>query len=199
MCAYHLELLRRVRSDVASHHCCPPSSALVAAVPVRFWSRLLSDEVIEQAALLAKLSLSNACRGGHRLALPTCARSHVDKVRWHSLSCRVARLGSDALSTSPPLAAKGQCHACIASTRGHRSSRSLRHLRPRVHALLTWRNRALAAKAEPSRPSHPPSTHATIKGTFPRAFCPRHWLRRPLVRMPPLPPLFSRLAHRCQT
>jgi hypothetical protein len=39
-----------------------------------------------------------------------------------------------------------------------------------VHALLTWRDRALAAKAELSRPSHPPFAHAAIKGTFPVHF-----------------------------
>jgi hypothetical protein len=62
--------------------------------------------------------------------------------------------------------AKGQRHVCVASTRGRHNSRSLRRLRPRMHALLTGRGRALAAKAEPSCPSHPPSALAAIKGTF---------------------------------
>jgi hypothetical protein len=82
----------------------------------------------------------------------------------------VARLSSDAPSTSPPPAAKGQCHACVASTQGRRSSRLLRRLCPHVHTLLTGRGRALAAKAELSHPSHPPSTHLAIKGTYPVHF-----------------------------
>jgi hypothetical protein len=155
---------------MASHHRCPPASALVGTAPVGFWSRPLGEEVLEQAAPLAKLPLPNACRGGHCLALLTCSRSHVDRVRWHSPTCRVARLGSDAPSTSPPPVAKGQHHVRVASTRGCHGNHSLRHLRSRVHVLQTWRDRALAARAEPSRPSHPPSAHAAIKGTFPIHF-----------------------------
>jgi hypothetical protein len=116
VCACHLEPLCQLWCVVASHHLCPTVSALIATVPVRFQSRLLSDEVLEQAAPLAKLPLPNACRGGHRLALPTCTRSRLDWVCWHSPSGRVAHLGSDAPSTSPPSAAKGQCHARVAST-----------------------------------------------------------------------------------
>jgi hypothetical protein len=104
VCACHLESLRQLWCAMVSHHCCPPASALVG------------DEVLEQAAPLAKLPLPNACRGGHHLGLLTRARSHIDRVRWHSPSCHVAHLGSDAPSTSPPLAAKGQRHARIAST-----------------------------------------------------------------------------------
>jgi hypothetical protein len=70
MCACHLEPSLRLRCTVASHHRCPPLFALVSAAPVGFWSRPLSDQVLEQAALLAKLLLLNACCGGHRLALP---------------------------------------------------------------------------------------------------------------------------------
>jgi hypothetical protein len=136
---------------------------------VRFRSRLLGDEVLELAASLAKLPLPNACRGGHHLALPACACSCVDRVRWHSPSCRVARLGSDAPFTSPPPAAKGQRHVRVASTRGRRSSHSLRRLRPHMHMLLTWRVRVLATKAEPSHPSHPPCAHAAIRA-FPVHF-----------------------------
>jgi hypothetical protein len=124
---------------MASHHRCPPASALVGAAPVGFWSRSLSEEVLEQAAPLAKLPLPNACRGGHCLALLTCSRSHVDRVRWHSPSCRVAHLRSDAPSTSPPPVAKGQHHVHVASTRGCRSSHSLCRLRSRVHVLQTSR------------------------------------------------------------
>jgi hypothetical protein len=168
--ACHLEPLCRLWCVVASHHLCPTVSALIATVPVRFQSRLLSDEVLEQAAPLAKLPLPNACRGGHRLALPTCTRSRLDWVCWHSPSGRMAHLGSDAPSTSPPSAAKGQCHARVASTRGHRSSRSLHRLRPHMHVLLTWSDRVLAAKAKSSRPTHPLSAHASIKGIFPVHF-----------------------------
>jgi hypothetical protein len=170
MCSCHLEPSHQLRCTVASHHRCPPASALITAASVGLQSRPLGDEVLEQAAPLAKLPLSNVCRGGHRLALPTRMRSRVDWVRWHSPSCRMASLGSDAPSTSPPPAAKGQRHARVASTQGYRSSRSLHHLRPRVHVLLTWRDRALAARAEPSHPSHPLSAHATIKGIFPVHF-----------------------------
>jgi hypothetical protein len=98
------------------------------------------------------------------------ACSHVGRVCWHSPSCRVVHLGSDAPSTAPPLAAKGHRHACIASMQGHHNSLSLCRLLPRVHELLAWCVRALAAKAEPSRPSHPPSAHAAIKGAFPVHF-----------------------------
>jgi xanthosine utilization system XapX-like protein len=51
----------------------PPMSALVGAALVGFQSCPLSDEVLEQAAPLAKLPLPNACRGGHRLELPARA------------------------------------------------------------------------------------------------------------------------------
>jgi hypothetical protein len=170
VCAFHLEPSRRLWCVVASHHRCLPASALIGAASVGFWSRPLGDEVLEQAAPLAKLPLPNVCRGGHRLALPTRARSCVDWVRWHPPLCRVACLGSDAPSTSPSPAAKGQCHARIASMRGCRSSHSLRHLCLCVHALLTWHDQALAARAEPFGPSHPPSVQATIKGTFPMHF-----------------------------
>jgi hypothetical protein len=122
----------QLRCTKVSHHHCPPVSSLISATPVRFRSRPLSDEVLEQAAPQAKLPLPNACSGGHCLALPTHVHSHVDRVCWHSPLCHMARLGSDAPSTSPPLAAKGQRQACIASTRGHRSSRSLRRLHPRT-------------------------------------------------------------------
>jgi hypothetical protein len=167
---YHLEPSRQLRCTVVSHRRWPPASALIGVAPVGFWSRPLDDEVLEQAALLSKLPLPNACRGGHCLALPACACSRVDRVRWPSPSCRVARLGSNAPSTTPAPAAKGKCQARVASTRGRCSSRSLRRLHPRVRALLTGRGRALAAKAEPSRPPHPPSTHAAIKGAFPMHF-----------------------------
>jgi hypothetical protein len=110
----HLESSRRPRCTVASHHRRPHASALVGDAPVRFRSRSLSDKALEQATMLAKLSLPNACRGGHRLALPVRARSRVDRVRWHSPLCHMACLSSDAPSTSPPPAAKGQCHARVA-------------------------------------------------------------------------------------
>jgi hypothetical protein len=167
MSACPLEPSRRLRCTVASHHRCPPASTLVGAAPVRFRGRPLGDEVLEQAAPLAKLPLPNACRGGHRLALPARARSHIGRVRWHLPSCRMARLDSDALFTSPPPAAKGQRHACVASTRVCRGSHSLCRLCPRMHALLTLRVRALAAMDEPSHPSHPPSARVAIKGTSP--------------------------------
>jgi hypothetical protein len=112
----HLEPLRLLWCVVASRHHCSPASALVSAAPVGFWSRPLGDEVLEQAAPLAKFPLPNACRGGHRLELPVRPCSHVGRVHWHPPSCRVARLGSDAPSTSPPPAAKGQHHAHVAST-----------------------------------------------------------------------------------
>jgi hypothetical protein len=136
VCACHLEPSCRLRCDVASHQRCPPASTIVGAAPVRFWSRPLGDEVLEQAAPLDKLQLPSACHGGHHLALPAHMHSPVDRVRWHFPSCHVARLGSDAPSTSPPPVAKGQCHARVASMRNHRSSRSLCHLCPRLHALL---------------------------------------------------------------
>jgi hypothetical protein len=112
----HLGPSRRLWCTVASHHHCPPASALVDAAPVGFRSRPLGDEVIEQVASLAKLPLLNACHGGHSLVLPVHACSRVGRVRWHPPSCRVARLGFDAPSTSPPPAAKGQRHARVAST-----------------------------------------------------------------------------------
>jgi hypothetical protein len=117
--------------------------------------------------------------------LPTRARRCVDKVLWHSPPCCVACFGSGAPSTSPPLAAKGQRHACVASTRGRRSNRSLCRLRPRMRTLLTGHGRVLAAKAEPS---HPPSTHATIKGTFPVHFV----CAADLLSVGKSPPHFSR-------
>jgi hypothetical protein len=110
-----------------------------------------------------------------RLCLPSSTLRRLNFGADHSttksspLSC-VARLGSDAPSTSPPLAAKGQCQACVPSTRGHHISCSLHRLCLRVYALLIGHGRALAAKAEPSCPSHPPSTHTAIKGTFPIHF-----------------------------
>jgi hypothetical protein len=54
--------------------------------------------------------------------------------------------------------------------RGHHNSHSLRCMHPCVRVLLTEHGRALAVKAEPSHPSHPPSTHVAIKGTFPMHF-----------------------------
>jgi hypothetical protein len=127
-----LEPSHRLQCAVESHHRCPPASALVSAAPVGFRGRPLGDEVLEQAAPLAKLPLPNAYRGGHRLVLPTRTRSHVGRVRWHLPSCHVARLNSDAPSTSPPPTAKGQRHAHVASMRVHRSSCSLRRLCPRA-------------------------------------------------------------------
>jgi hypothetical protein len=70
VCACHLEPSRRLRCTMASHHSCPPMSALVGAASVGFRSRSLSDKALEQAAPLGKLPLPNACRGGHHLALP---------------------------------------------------------------------------------------------------------------------------------
>jgi hypothetical protein len=84
VCACPLEPSHRLRCAVASHHRCPPASALVSAAPIGFRGRPLGDEVLEQAAPLAKLPLPNACRGGHRLVLPTRTRSHVGRVRWPS-------------------------------------------------------------------------------------------------------------------
>jgi hypothetical protein len=161
--ACHLEPSHQLRCVVASHRRCSPAFVLVGVALVGFWSRLLGDEVLEQVAPLVKLPLPNACRGGHCLALPTCARSCIDRVCWHSMSYRVAHLGSDASSTSPPPAAKGQCHARVASTRGCRSSRSLCHLRLCMNALMTGRGRAI-----PSTPST--LAHIAIKGTFPMHF-----------------------------
>jgi hypothetical protein len=40
-----------------------------------------NDEALEQAASLAKLPLPKACHVGRRLVLPTCAHSHIGKVR----------------------------------------------------------------------------------------------------------------------
>jgi hypothetical protein len=85
----HLVPSHRLRCTVTSHHRCPPASAPVDTVPVRFSSRPLDDEVLEQATLLAKLPLPNACRRGHCLALPTHACSHVGRVRWRPLLRRV--------------------------------------------------------------------------------------------------------------
>jgi hypothetical protein len=132
-------------------------SALISAAPVGFWSRPLGDEVLEPATPLDKFLLPNVCRGGHRLALPAHVHSHVGGVHWHLTSCRMAHLGSGAPSTSPPPAAKRQRPTCVASMRVCCSSCSLHRLRPCMHALLALHGRALAAKAEPSRPSHPPS------------------------------------------
>jgi hypothetical protein len=67
--AYHLEPSRWLRCIVLSHRHCPPASTVVCAASVIFRSRLLDDEVLEQAALLAKLPLPNACHGCHCLAL----------------------------------------------------------------------------------------------------------------------------------
>jgi hypothetical protein len=78
---YNLESSRQLRCAMASHHRCPTASALVAAASIEFRSRPLSDEVLEQAAPLAKLPLPNACHGGHRLALHARARSHIVRVR----------------------------------------------------------------------------------------------------------------------
>jgi hypothetical protein len=148
--------------------------------------RPLGDEVLEQAAPLAKLLLPSACRGGHRLALPPRARSRVDRVRWHSPSCRVTRLGSDAPSTSPPPTAKGQRHARVASTRGRRSSSSLRRLRPRARATdMARSSTSCQGRAIPSIPST--LRPRSYKRDLPRAFCPRHWLRHPSPDLTSLP------------
>jgi hypothetical protein len=55
--AYHLEPSHRLWCAMASHHRCPPASALVGAALVGFRSRPLGDEVLKQAAPLAKLLL----------------------------------------------------------------------------------------------------------------------------------------------
>jgi hypothetical protein len=135
--ACHVEPSHRLRCAVAFHHRCPPVSTLVDVASIGFRSRPLGDEALERAAPLAKLPLPNACRGGHCLALPARTRSHVGRVCWYSPSCHMARFSSDATSTSPPPAAKGQRHALVASTRGHHNNRSLRHLRLHVDVQLT--------------------------------------------------------------
>jgi hypothetical protein len=112
----------------------------------------------------------------------------MGSMRWHPPSCRVAHLGSEAPSTSPPLAAKGQCHTRVASTRGHHSSHSLRRLLLHMHVLLAWCVRALAAKVEPSCPSHPPSAHTAIKGC--RCFRPYFHDRLTVTRPNQSPPFF---------
>jgi hypothetical protein len=162
VCACHLEPSHRLRCAVASHRRWPPVSALIGTAPVGFRGQPLGDEALEQATPLDKPPLPNACRGGHCLALPARVRSRVDRVHWHFPSCRVARFNFNAPSTSPPPAAKGQRHACVASTRGCRSSCSLRRLRPRVRALLSRpsvsRRRVfpdpLSAAADVDSPSH---------------------------------------------
>jgi hypothetical protein len=136
----HLEPSHQLWCTVASHRRCSPASVLIGTA-------------------LVKLPLPNACRGGHCLALPMRARSRVDRVYWHSPSYRVAHLGSDASPTSPPPAAKGQRHVHIASTQGCRSSHSLRHLRPCMHALMIGCGRAIPS-------THPPSANTAIKGTI---------------------------------
>jgi hypothetical protein len=146
--ACHLESSHQLQCTVASHHRCSPASVLVGTA-------------------LVKLPLPNVCRGGHCLALPARVRSRVDRVYWHSPSYRVAHLGFDASSTSPPPAAKGQRHVHIASTQGYRSSHSLRHLCPCMHTLMIGRSRAI------------PSTPSTLcphgyKRDHTCAFCPRH-------------------------
>jgi hypothetical protein len=138
VCTYHFEPSHQLWCVVASHHRCLP--AIVGVALVEFQSRPLGDKVLKQAAPLAKHPLPNACPGGHCLALPLRAHSRADRVRWHSPSCRVAHLGFDAPSISPPPTAEGQHHARIASMRGRCSSSSLRRLRPRMDALLTWRS-----------------------------------------------------------
>jgi hypothetical protein len=70
VCVCRPEPSRQLRCVVVSRHRCPPASSLVIAASVGFWSRPLGDEVLEQAAPLAKLPLPKACRGDHRLALP---------------------------------------------------------------------------------------------------------------------------------
>jgi hypothetical protein len=152
--ACHTKLSHRLRCVVVFHHRCPPVSALVGAA---------------QAAPLAKLLLPNACRGGHCLALPprTCSRvdrcaSTPHRATW-LVSAPMLRplhhlqqLKDNARRAFPPhevIAAAAHCaigtHEC---------------------ALLTGHGRALAVKAELSHPSHPPSAHAAIKGTFPVYF-----------------------------
>jgi hypothetical protein len=122
----HLVPSRRLRCAVTSHHRCPPASALVGTVPVRFWSRPLSDEVFEQAALLAKLPLQNACHICHCLALPTHACSRVGRVRcrpslhrvdtWmppcpaHYPDANVRTNAARVPFTRPPFATAPLCH-----------------------------------------------------------------------------------------
>jgi hypothetical protein len=96
--------LHRLWCAMASHHRCPLAPALTVAALVEFQNRPLGDEALTQHTLLAELPLPKACRGGRRLALPTCVHSHIGRVRWHPSLRHVAHLIASSNYRTKPLA-----------------------------------------------------------------------------------------------
>jgi hypothetical protein len=108
----------------------------------------LSDEVLKQAAPLAKLSRSKARGLDPDVALPARAHSRVAGVRCHARVCRVATL-------IRPLSSSPARHRRTDKTPPRRLLTRLLPLRHHCCALLRARTRQLYLRTEPSPPSLP--------------------------------------------